>query len=98
MTSVHSTEPEQDVDEDDDEPSWTDFFVPLACFAFAAIPFTPLWDTMADPENARRKYRGVSRLLEAVGPVPFTLAFAGIGVVVLIGLLVQRRKRRSADD
>ena len=98
MTSVHSTEPEQDVEEDEDGPSWTDFLVPLGCFAIAAIPFTPVWDAMADPENVRRKYRGVSRLLESVGPVTFTLAFAGIGLVVLIGLLVQRRNNRSAED
>ena len=98
MTSVHSTEPEQDVDEDDNEPSWTDFLLPLGCFAIAAIPFTSLWEGMSDPESVRRKYRGASRVLETVGPVWFTVAFAGIGLAVLISVIVQRRKKRSAED
>ena len=51
---------------------------------------------MADPENARRKYRAVSRFLESVGPVPFTLVFAGIGAVILAGVVVQRSRRKSS--
>lgn len=80
------------VEEDDDEPSWTDFAVAIPPLAFAIIPFTSLWAEFADPEEASRKYRGVARLLETVGPVTTSLVFAVIGLG-LIGIAIHKRRR-----
>ncbi|WP_456786052.1 hypothetical protein [Cellulomonas sp. P5_C5] len=96
MNSVPSTTPEQDVDVDEEESSWTDFLLPIAFFALAAIPFTPFWEQIADPESTRRRYGGISRFLDSVGPVPVALAFAGIGVALLVVAIVQRSRKSGS--
>jgi len=98
MNSVPSTTPEQeiDIDIDEDESSWTDFLLPLGCFALAVIPFTPLWEQIADPESTRRRYGAASRFLDSVGPVPVALVFAGLGLALLIGAIVQRTRKNGS--
>lgn len=96
MTSAPSTAPDPDLDTDEDESSWTDFVLPVVFFALAAIPFTPFWDHLTDPDENRRKYRAASEFLASVGPVPVTLVFAGIGAALLCLALVQRSRSKAA--
>ena len=93
MNSAPGTTTAQDIDADEEEPSWTDFLLPIALFAFAVIPFTPLWEQIAQPDSTRRRYGAISRFLDSVGPVPVALAFAGLGLVLLIAEIVQRSRR-----
>lgn len=100
METAPATAPAQDVEIDEDEPSWTDFGLPLGLFALAIIPFTPLWEQIAQPDTTRRKYGAISRFLADVGPLPVTLAFAGLGALILVWTLAQRRRSASttAED
>ena len=84
------------VEDDDDEPSWTDFAVAIPTLALAIIPFTSLWDSFADPESVGRKYRGVARLLESVGPVTVSAVFAVI-TVALVAFAVHKRRTYAAQ-
>ncbi|KQR17322.1 hypothetical protein [Cellulomonas sp. Leaf334] len=95
MNSAPSTTPDLDIDTDEDESSWTDFFLPAVLFAIAVVPFTPLWDEIAQPDSTRRRYGGISRFLDSVGPLPVALAFAGLGLVILVGVLVQRSRKNA---
>lgn len=95
MNTVPSTTPDLDIDTDEEESSWTDFFLPVVLFAIAVVPFTPLWDEVAQPDSTRRKYGAISRFLDSVGPVPVALTFAGLGLVILVGVLVQRSRRKA---
>ena len=79
------------VEDDDDEPSWTDFAVAIPTLALAIIPFTSLWAEIADPEEVSRKYRGVARLLETVGPVTVSVVFAVV-TVALVAVAVHKRR------
>ena len=98
MTSVPSTTPEQDIDAEEEESSWTDFILPLVLFGIAVIPFTPIWEQIADPDSTRRRYGAISRFLDSVGPVPVALTFAGIGVVLLVAAFVQRSRRNRSES
>jgi hypothetical protein len=94
MTVDPSTTTEPDIDED--EPSWTDFVLPVGLFALAVLPFTPLWEQIADPDTTRRRYGAISRFLADVGPVPVALTFAGLGLVFLVVAIRGRARSRPA--
>lgn len=96
MSSDSGTTLDQDVDSDEEESSWTDVLLPAVCFAIAVIPFTPLWEEIAQPDSTRRTYGAVSRFLDSVGPVPVALTFAGLGLVILVGVLVQRSRTNTS--
>lgn len=96
MDTAPTTAPDQDVDTDEDEPSWTDFLPAIGCFLLAVVPFTPLWAQVAVEDSTRRKYGAISRFLADVGPVPVALTFAVVGAAVVVRVLAQRSSRRSA--
>lgn len=83
-------------DDEDDEPSWTDFAVAIPTLVFAIIPFTSLWAEFANPEEVSRKYRGIARLLESVGPVTTSAVFALI-TVALVAIAVHKRRKWAAQ-
>ena len=85
------------VEEDDDEPSWTDFAVAIPTLAFAIIPFTSLWESFADPESVGRKYRGIARLLETVGPVTVSVVFAVV-TAGLVAIAIHKRRTYAAKQ
>lgn len=91
MTSTPSTTTPE-IDTDEDEASWTDFLYAAVCYVLAVVPFTPLWDQLADPEASSGRRRGLQRLLAEIGPLPVTLVFAGVGTALLLMVLAQRRK------
>jgi len=93
MTSDFDTAA-QDIDADEDEPSWTDFFLPLALLAIAVVPFTPLWDQVADPDRHGR-YGAIARFLDSVGPVPVALTFGALGLILLVAE-IRGRSRSGA--
>ena len=94
MNSLPSTMPEHDIDAEE-ESSWTDFLLPIGLFVLAVIPFTPLWEQIAEPDSTRRRYGAISRFLDSVGPVPVALAFAGLGLVFLTVAIVERSRRNE---
>lgn len=96
METAPTNAPVEDVDTDDDDPTWTDFVAAVVCLAIAVVPFTPLWDEFSNPEEVSRRYRGVARLLDTVGPVPVSLVFAVIGVVLLLVAVNKVRNARNA--
>ena len=98
METAPTTAPAQDVETDEDEPSWTDFGLPIGLFALAIIPFTPLWEQIAQPDTTRRKYGAISRFLADIGPLPVTLTFAGLGALLLVWTLAQRRRSASTTS
>ncbi len=98
METAPATAPAQDVETDEDEPSWTDFGLPVGLFVLAIIPFTPLWEQIAQPDTTRRKYGAISRFLADVGPLPVTLTFAGLGALLLVWTLAQRRRSASTTS
>lgn len=98
METAPTTAPAQDVETDEDEPSWTDFGLPIGLFVLAIIPFTPLWEQIAQPDTTRRKYGAISRFLADVGPLPVTLTFAGLGALLLVWTLAQRRRSASTTS
>ncbi len=99
MDTAPANTPDLDVDTDEeDEPSWTDFGLPVGLFILAIIPFTPLWEQIAQPDTTRRKYGAISRFLADIGPLPVTLTFAGLGALILVWTLAQRRRSASTTS
>jgi hypothetical protein len=94
MNADLSTTAEQDIDED--EPSWTDFVLPIGLFALAVLPFTSFWEQIADPESTRRRYGAISRFLADVGPVPVAVTFGALGLIFLIIAIRGFARHKSA--
>lgn len=98
MDTAPDTTPDQDIDADEDESSWSTFGYAILCLAIAVVPFTPVWEMVADPDSTRRRYGAVSRFLDAVGPVPVALTFGAIGLLLLAGAVAQVRRNRAGAD
>lgn len=85
-----------DVETDDEEtPAWTLFLASVVFSVFAVIPFTSYWAQISDPTEVGRRYRGVARLFELVGPVPVTVVFGLLALTMLAVAVNKVRKRFS---
>ncbi|MGY4644186.1 hypothetical protein [Cellulomonas sp. URHB0016] len=85
-------------DTDEESSTWTSFAWSALLFAIAVVPFTPLWDKLANPDAGRTRSGARSRLLASIGPVPVSLVFAGLGVVLLLVAISQvRSNTRDAE-
>lgn len=96
MSTAPTTTHVQDVDADDDEnPSWVNFASAAVLLAFAVVPWTSLWAELSNPEEASRKYRGIARLLDTLGPLPVSAVFGVLGVIMLVVAVNSVRKGRE---